>query len=133
MNELELQSLTVLEPEIGHGRFLDLETEHPPLHDKALIELEFIAVETDRDPGWESPNQISGAAGVIEVTVGVEHHRRLQSTGFHPLHDPSGFLAGIDDRQHTRIAITEQNAIGLDRTDRKNVEKQINHHKILNS
>jgi hypothetical protein len=69
------------------------------------------------------------------MTVGVEHHGRLQSTGFDPLHDPRSLVTGIDHRQSTGLAITEQNTVRLDRADWEDIEEKINHHKfsILNS
>jgi hypothetical protein len=40
----ELESLAILEPEVRLGRLLDLEPEHPALHDQPLIELVLVAV-----------------------------------------------------------------------------------------
>ncbi len=127
LESAKLEPLTVLEPEIGLRRFLHLHTEHPTLHGQTLIELEFVTVETHRNPGIQSADQIGGAAGVVDMAVGVEDHCRLETTGLNPLDNPRPFFTGIDDGQYSSVTITKQYAVRLDRTDREHVEEQLWH------
>ncbi|MEJ2583148.1 MAG: hypothetical protein P8127_16190 [Acidobacteriota bacterium] len=61
---------------------------------------------------------------MVEMTVGVEHHFRLQARHGDPMDDSLRLFTGIDDGELTGIAISEQHAVSLDRTDWKHFEKK---------
>jgi hypothetical protein len=81
-------------------------------------------MEADRQLASEQTEELGGAADVIEVTVGVEDHRRAETGGMHTVDDFLRFLAGIDDHHLSGIGVTEQNAVCLYGTNRKNVEEE---------
>ena len=59
----QIDSLTVLEPQVRRRRRLHLETVHPALHRDVLVELNLVPMKADGQVGPEPAHEIGGAAG----------------------------------------------------------------------
>ncbi len=90
-------------------------------------------MKADRQLAAKQTSQLGGATHVIEMTVGVENHRRAETGGAHTVDDLLRLLTGIDDHELARFGISKQYTIRLNRTDRKNVEEQSCRHDYLSS
>jgi hypothetical protein len=80
-------------------------------------------VKSDRDFSAKQTRQLGGTTDVIEVSVGVEDHRRPKPRGPHAVVDLLRLLTGVDHDELTGIGITEKHAVCLDLTYRKNFKK----------
>ncbi len=109
--------VTVSQHQIRFRWRLDLETKHLCLQRRIAIELDFVGVEADRQLASEQTRQVGGATDMVEVTVGVEDHRRAETGGAHTVGDLLRLLAGIDDHQLSGIGVSQQDTVRLDWTD----------------
>ena len=118
----------MVQPEVRLGRRFRLESEHPALHGETSVQVELVAVQPHGQVAAQTTDQVGGAPGMVQMTVGVEHHGRLEPTRGDAVTDPFGFLAWIDDRHHSGLLVAQENAVRLDRTYRKDIEEHITLH-----
>ena len=128
--ELEIPDrygVTVPQHQIGLRRRLNLESKYCSLLGRVAVKIHLVGVEADWQPASEQTEELGGTTHVIKVAVGVEDRGRPQTRGANPLGNPFGLLAGIDHHKFSRTRITKQNAVRLDRTDRKYIKENRDH------
>ena len=104
MPDFEIQpthrhGFAVPQHQIGLRRRLHLEAKHLCLEGRVTVELNLVRMQANWKLASKQLRQLEGAAYMIEVTVGVENHRRAEARLAHPVGDLFGLFTWIDDYQ----------------------------------
>jgi hypothetical protein len=117
----------VFEHHARFGRSVNLESEHPRLHGCIVIEVDIAGMEPNYNTISEQPGKLGSPPHVIEMTVRMENHGRFEAALANPFDNPRGLLAGIDHHELAGFDVTEEYAVGLNRSHRKNFKEKCTH------